>query len=382
MAGDIAELDFLQQGPGASPGYTARQLRKFSQEMVGVGVYGRGSYRVTFSAGLTLNISGGIAYIRGRTNADQGIYRANHASTDPQLTVTLDAAHATLPRIDRIILQVADNAEDSQGLNKAQVIKVTGVATSGATLDNLLGAVDPFSLSSPSCILLADVLVNANNSPALSNTNIRDRRSYAIRGTVPPLITDIDCVQLEPYPGMVRYRWRINGADHASRQSAALFWLPRRIPATHIRWRYQQDGTTAVGTGQSYVFAFADASGRIFASTAATAFGGAVNTFRGEVIPFSPALPAGTIIEAGPIYVFFGLTALTSTQAFHCNCVINDSQSTLGFAATSPNQFLRQGSGGVTLPPTNRIQDVLTDGWAQTAGNSDLPVPVVAFSVG
>lgn len=382
MAGDIAEVDFLQQGPGAAPGYSARQLRKFSQEMIGVGVYDRGSYRVTFSATLTLNVSAGRGFIRGRTNSDQGMYRAYHASTDPQLTVTLDAAHASLPRVDRIVLQVVDNAEDTQGQNKAQVVKVTGVPTAGANLDNLLGANDPFALASPSCILLADVLVNANNSPALSNSNIRDRRSYGVLNVIPPLTTDVDIVQLEPCVGMARGRFRINGTDHASKQSAALFYLKRRIPATHIRWRYQQDPTTAVGAGQSYVFALADASGRIMATTAATAFGGAASFLRGEIVPFSPVLPAGFMFEAGPIYVFYGISAITSTSAFHCHCVINDVSTNQGYAPSSPNQFYRATSGGLVLPATNRIQDTLVDVWTESTGSSDLPVPIISLSVG
>lgn len=377
----VAEVDFLQGGPGQSPGYNARQVRKFGQEAYGEGVFDRNSFRATFSAGLTFSISAGKAFIRGSNNADQGIYRVNHGTTDAALTVVLDTAHATLPRIDTIVLQVQDSTEDGGANNRPFVTVITGTATAGATLDNRLGAPNLTTLPSPTVIPLFDVLINANNSPALSNSSLRDRRPYAIRGTIPAISTDKDMQILEQAPGLIHHRWKIIGSSHASRQAAALMWLDRRIPATHLRWSYQQDDVAAVGTGQNYIFALADASGTWIAQTAATAFGGATSALRHETVAFNPAPPANFIFEAGAYYLFFGITALPSTAAFHCHCVINDvSGSQNGYTPPAPNMFFRNGSGGVTLPANIfGLQEV----WgAETAGGPDLPVPIVTLSVG
>lgn len=377
---DIAELEYTQAGVGASPGYSARAVRKYAGDYMGVGVYDRGSFRVTWSAGLTVAISAGRAFIRGRTNVDQGMYRAYHGTTDTALTVTLPAAHATLPRIDRIILQVLDATEDAGASNKGQVVYVQGVATAGATLDNLNGAVDPATLSSPTHIILADVLVNANNSPALGASNIRDRRPFAIQGVVPPTRIDVDMVVLEPFAGMVTGRWKLLGSNHASRQSAALFYLPRRIAATHIRWHYQQDDTTAIASGQNYNIALMDASGRFMYQTGSTAFGGVVSTQRGEIIALNPAPPAGFMFEAGAWYVFMGVSAIPSAQAAHYTGVIHDdSGGANGYVPAAPNMFYRDTANGITVPQTVQL---MADVWTLTVGSSNVPVPQIALSVG
>lgn len=379
---DVEELDFLQGGVGASPGYSARQLRKPFVDTVGEGVYDNSSFRVSFSAGMTVNVAPGMAYLRGSSNVDQGMYRAYQSVAGGNLPVTLAAANVTLPRIDRIVLQVLDSTEDAQGSNKAVVDKITGTATAAADLDNLNGAASLTGLASPTLIHLADVLVNPNNTPALSNTFIRDRRAYAIRGTIPAISTNIDMVAMEPVSTIVRGRFNYTGANYASRQAAALFYLPRRIPATHIRWRYQQDASVVVGTGQNYRFAIADASGRFIAQVASTAFGGAANNYRNEIVPFNPALPAGTIFEAGAYYVFFALSALSGTQAFSTVAVVSDSvgQSN-GNIVITPNTFYRNDTGGVTLPGNNTILS-MTDAYSEAGGHTNLPVPLIALSVG
>ena len=157
------------------PNYTARAFRRLADYAIGEGVVDYSAYRVTFSAGLTVNVAAGVAFMRGNSNSDQGLYRCTNLSTRG---VTLANADPTNPRIDQIVLQVQDASEDTGAGNQGFVTVITGTPTAGATLDNRSNA-GPLTVASPTLIVLADILVSANNSPALSNTNIRDRRQTA-----------------------------------------------------------------------------------------------------------------------------------------------------------------------------------------------------------
>jgi hypothetical protein len=87
---------------------------------------------------------------------------------------TISAAHATLPRVDQVVLEVLDHAHDASGSTLARTRVVAGTATAGATLDNRTGAA---ALPS-SALLLAEVHVPAADT-TISNSQIRDRRSWA-----------------------------------------------------------------------------------------------------------------------------------------------------------------------------------------------------------
>lgn len=382
----LDEIQFTQNGVGVTPGYGARADRKFLHEALGHGVVGRGDLRVSFSAGLTVLVSPGSCYIRSK-KVEDGNYRLTQLAASGNESITLDAADAALPRIDRIVAVARDSAEDTSGQNDPFVTFVKGTPTSGATLDNLNGAAAIPSTYSGGFIL-ADVQINANNSPALSNANIRDRRPYAIRNVIPPVATDIDMVALEPASGQLNQRCRIHGdvagVTHASRQAAALFNLERRIAATHIRWKYQQSDVAGnvIGVGQSYRIAILDASGRILQTTAATAFRNGVNAINAEVIPFNPAPSAGYYFEAGLVYVWFGVSGLGAATESWFNGVTADTASGgNGFLPAVPNLYFRNNSGGTTFPAENHIRNY-TDVWTETAGQANLPVPIVALSVG
>ncbi|MET9142455.1 H-type lectin domain-containing protein [Streptomyces sp. NPDC004042] len=75
-------------------------------------------------AGSTINVSAGLALLG---YAGQGVYRAAlPSSVSPG---TLQAAHATLPRIDLVYLRVWDTAVDGSGLSKADVVYLPGTAS-------------------------------------------------------------------------------------------------------------------------------------------------------------------------------------------------------------------------------------------------------------
>lgn len=380
----LDEILFTQNGVGSTTGYSARGDRRFGHESVGQGVLNRGDLRVSFSAGLTVLVAPGSCYVRSR-KVEDGNYRLTQLAASGNESVVLDAADGTNPRIDRIVAVARDSAEDTSGQNDPFVTFVKGTPTAGADLNNLNGAAAIPSTYAGG-IILADVQINAGNSPALSAANIRDRRPFAIQGVIPPISSDLDMVGLIPAPGLIQQRCRILGASHGLHQSAALFYNPRRIPATHVRWKYQQSDVAAnvVGTGQSYKLAICDASGRLVAETAATAFRGGVNAMSAEVAAFSPALPAGTYIEVGDLYVFFGITGLGAAQEAWFNGVTADTATGgNGFTPAYPNLFFRRPTGGAVFPAEKGIiAGGLTDTWNETVGGTDMPVPSIALSVG
>lgn len=93
-----------------------------------------------------------------------------YAPTGIAGTVTLDAAHATLPRIDSIYATPTGTTANSAFTYS----KVTGTPTSGATLDNRTGA----AATPTDGIRLCDVLVPAA-SVSVTAGNVRDRRPWA-----------------------------------------------------------------------------------------------------------------------------------------------------------------------------------------------------------
>jgi hypothetical protein len=77
----------------------------------------------TTLAGSTINVSAGVGVLY---RSNQGVYRAAlPASTSPG---TVNAAHATLPRVDLVYLRVWDTDVDASGLRKAEAVYLAGTA--------------------------------------------------------------------------------------------------------------------------------------------------------------------------------------------------------------------------------------------------------------
>jgi hypothetical protein len=135
-------LSFLQEGPGASPGYGAIDRRRMLVAAgVREGIVHENAYKVTApGTGPTVDVDAdaGMVNIQGDSVAQQGIYTVAPHSSD----ITLDIApgHATLPRNDLVILEVLDDDHDSGGLNKSRVRVLPGTPTSGAVLTDAFGA--------------------------------------------------------------------------------------------------------------------------------------------------------------------------------------------------------------------------------------------------
>lgn len=166
-----------QLGVGAGTGYDAIDLRRLVQVGRREGVHIDTGWTVGEHTPNNLSVdihsNGSLATVEGDSIVGQGNYTVAPHSTDANLTFT--TPHATLPRIDQILLRVYDDSHDGLGLNKPTLEVLAGTATAGATLDNRSGA----AALPNTAMLLADVLVPAT-ATTLTNSQIRDRRDSAI----------------------------------------------------------------------------------------------------------------------------------------------------------------------------------------------------------
>ncbi len=160
--------------------YSAQDDRRHLGDILTAGVVGANDCLVTWTSGLTLSVAAGVAYITGGNVTDQGKYRVRLSAAK---SIAVGAGHATLPRLDQVILRVLDASADTSGIYETRVEVIPGTPTSGATLANRSGAANLNSLleNSKSVLLLADVLVPAA-AGAINNTNIGDKRSVATIG--------------------------------------------------------------------------------------------------------------------------------------------------------------------------------------------------------
>lgn len=125
-------------------------------------------------SGWGFSLSGGSAYVDATLGAlNKGMYHVE-ADNAPALTGTLTPAHATLPRIDQISIQVDDTVDSASADDIQQILVTTGTPTSGATLGNRLGA----PALPGNTLLLADVRVPAGAAGSAAAT-FRDRRTMA-----------------------------------------------------------------------------------------------------------------------------------------------------------------------------------------------------------
>ena len=330
--------------------YGAVDDREAVSESVGPGCFGYNDFLVAPSAGMILSIQPGIAYVR--QPVDGTLYRITQDNT--ALALTLTAANGTNPRLDQVILRMYDAVTDGSSQTKPTVETIDGTPTSGATLDNRSGAADPQTalVNAKAYIPLADILVPAGAS-SITGANIRIRKPYGQRGAFPQLglITARDAVTFEPCAGLPRAIMNFLGSDHANKQSAAAMFLPRRIPATAIRWRYHQDNTTVVPNTVNWNLAIYDASGTRLAFTGATAFSGAVSS--SPAIVTSLTVPyAGYVFDAGWYYVWFGLSAGWSSANFWASAVVVGTSTSggQGRVPMADNMFLSVDTGGASSP--------------------------------
>lgn len=168
------------------------------------GVTPMADYLVTTgSSGLNVSVAAGRAFVQGDTRTTQGLYFCYNAAAQ---TVTLPAAHATLPRIDAIVLKVED-ADVSGSATRWSATYQQGTPTASAHIGNptaaswLAGA--PGQSGGPAlsdnCFVLAYVLVPATfTGPFVNATHIKDCRTHYL-GRPMSYITTADTTTSSSY---------------------------------------------------------------------------------------------------------------------------------------------------------------------------------------
>jgi hypothetical protein len=102
---------------------------------------------------MSVDIAAGTGLIQDDHASGAGYYWFHNTAP---ANVTIGAAHATLPRIDRVTIRVRD-ASLGDAANDVTFLVIAGTPTAGATLVNLNGA----AAVPGSHLLLANVLVSA-----------------------------------------------------------------------------------------------------------------------------------------------------------------------------------------------------------------------------
>ena len=378
--------------------YNAVDLRKLvSNSQYGQGVAAYPDLLPSVVSGLTMSFAPGTGFVR--QPGDGTMYRCTQEGSSA--TIALDTnGSGSNPRIDQIVLHVYDAsaAGDSSGQYLAAIEPITGTPTSGATLDNRSGAPDlqVALANSKAYILLADVLMPAGAS-TVSAGNVRDRRPFGLPGVVPPLnvgaVSDAakDIVSFQPHPSLHMATRLIDGAFIASNQSACLWWLPRRIAATHLRWGYIQgglSGDSSAATTSNWRIVICDASGRMIADTGSVSFTGADNAViqvkQSLTLPYS-----GYAFDPGNYYVFFGVGGISSAHGCYYKGVTAGGTAAGGVGSYGPgnqpstyNEFLWKSTGGVTFPSSNTIRGFDDVAGGVGAKSILLPVPLTALSIG
>lgn len=132
------------------------------------GVVGASDFVVTAKGtpNMSVDVAAGYAWLQMDTPSYAGVRSIKNPASQNSGTpgspgadwlATFTAAHATLPRIDRVVLIGRDGLAEGGANYNAKMSVLAGTATSGATLANLTGAATPPGNS----MLLANVLVPA-----------------------------------------------------------------------------------------------------------------------------------------------------------------------------------------------------------------------------
>lgn len=282
-------------------------------------------FKVTTGAsGLNVSVAAGRAFVQGDTRSTQGLYFCLSGAAE---TVTIPAAHATLPRIDAIVLQVVD-ADVSGSATNWDVTYQSGTATASAHIGNpataswLAGA--PGQAGGPSLqadsMILAYVLTPALFAgPYVNATHILDGRahylgqpmsyiatadtttsaSYVMMGTNPAT----DGVWLDvPANALIRLRtlaaWKISVASGT--QTVGMFLNGTQLKDSSTSGAPVADelAVAPIATTYSRVATTVNVSNTIFAANSSSDVS---NVATGQVI-------GGQNIATAPLEIF-GLTA-------------------------------------------------------------------------
>ena len=114
---------------------------------------------------MTVNVGSGWGWVLGTVSSTQGMYTVYNDATLTGITVS--AANATLPRIDRVVLSVLDS-NYSGSTSSASVYVVAGTASAS-----------PVAPAIPASSISLATLAIASGATAVTNANITDTRVRA-----------------------------------------------------------------------------------------------------------------------------------------------------------------------------------------------------------
>lgn len=171
--------------------YTGASLGLPYRDWVREGVLGAGDMAVTqrgAGANMSVDVAAGVAWIQGD---DSGLQPAYRCYNDATVNLAVAAAHATNPRIDRVIAEVRD-AVFSGVSTDWQLRVITGTP-----------AGSPVAPSLPNnAISLALVSVPANDT-AIGSAQITDGRPRAQLGALGGMVPVVTSLPPLPHDGMV-----------------------------------------------------------------------------------------------------------------------------------------------------------------------------------
>lgn len=198
---------FMDADPAAGvPSMSAQELRGILYGFQ-AGVFAGTEFKVTAGAGLSVDSAAGRAFVFPSAGGVTfpGLYYCVDDATENSAAFEggpVPANASTNPRLDAVVLQVFDASLDGGSRREWVRSYVPGVAAPGVVLGGTLPTLPPSSL------LLAEVLVPANNPTSIPSANIRDRRLWArgarwsaalaTRTTTSTVYGGIDTVNAQP----------------------------------------------------------------------------------------------------------------------------------------------------------------------------------------
>lgn len=266
-------------------------------------------------ANMQVDIGAGFALVPANDPGNQGLY---HVENDAAVlgAVTFSAAHATLPRIDQVYVQVDDTTSGGDVDDIPQFGIATGTPTSGATLDNRTGAVSTLPTGA---LRLADVLVGAGVT-SITNANIRDRRPWA-RGA--------------------HYSAVETAGDYSATTTWTIFTAQIRLECTGLPleiWASGEAQASGAAAGSwTGVLPFIDGAIPAEIGTTATA----------PILQFGGTYNDGA---AGSIRNFMGRVVLTPAAGSHVFGIASASSPAAGIIRRAANKPFRWGVRELPLP--------------------------------
>lgn len=189
----------------------------------------------TGSPSMAVLVGSGIAYVPGTEGSVQGVYACTNDAT---VTLSIDAAHATLPRIDLVVAKVEDDFY-SGSTNAWSLAVVTGSPN-----------VSPSAPAAPNnSLTLAQVAVGANVT-SITNANITDTRVwFTASGGIIPCTSSTKPALNTVHPGQAIYL--TDTAELQFKQDNA--WVTKSVSGTQTTftptWTTLSGGAPSIGNG-------------------------------------------------------------------------------------------------------------------------------------